>query len=85
MCAVLLLMGPCAARGEDAVPPDGFLEFLGAMVESEGMLIDPLVLATPAEQVLLEEVERDRRAAEASAGYRNGSEIEREGGGQEHD
>lgn len=51
--AALLLIAPAWVVAEDALPP-GFLEFLGTMVESEGELIDPLSMITPAEQVILD-------------------------------
>ncbi len=38
------------------MPPPGFLEFLGAMVEADGELIDPLTLESDLERVLAEEV-----------------------------
>ena len=56
MISLLLAGSPCAA--EEAVP-DGLLEFLGTMVESNGEWVDPLNLATPVERILLEEVRRD--------------------------
>jgi hypothetical protein len=51
--AGLLLIAP-SVFAEEALPA-GMLEFLGTMVESEGELIDPLSMITPAEQAVMEE------------------------------
>ena len=37
----------------DAIPPSGFLEFLGSMVEQDGELVDPLTLETAADETLI--------------------------------
>ena len=55
---MLLLAVAAAATAEEAppLPPPGFLEFLGAMVEADGELIDPMALESDLERVLAEEV-----------------------------
>ena len=50
---LMSLMLAHAAMAEEA-PPDGFLEYLGTMVESEGELLDPLAMASVLETVLAE-------------------------------
>ena len=50
---LMSLMLAHAAMAEEA-PPDGFLEYLGTMVESEGELLDPLAMASVLEAVLAE-------------------------------
>ena len=49
-----LLMFLLAMNGmaTDAIPPSGFLEFLGSMVEQDGELVDPLTLETSADEAL---------------------------------
>ncbi|MEM8766864.1 MAG: hypothetical protein AAGE43_05440 [Pseudomonadota bacterium] len=55
---MLLLAAAAAGAAEEAppMPPPGFLEFLGAMVEADGELIDPMALESDLERVLAEEV-----------------------------
>ena len=54
---LLLALAPDGFAAESAmVPPPGFLEFLGAMVEADGELIDPLSLESDLERVLGEAV-----------------------------
>ena len=47
-----LLLAPCAFAA--SAPPPGLLEYLGAMVESDGQLIDPLALEAVAEEITVE-------------------------------
>ena len=72
----LLLMAP-AGLAEEALPPPGFLEFLGSMVESEGEFIDPLSMATPAEEVLIDTRE-DENEETVAAGRRQNEEPDDE-------
>ncbi len=75
---MLLELFPSATAAEEAALPAAFLEFLAEMVEEDGELLDPLLLAPPP----LEDDAWERVGGEAPANPSPGESPLPAGGGE---